>query len=179
MHFRLPGGRSLALAGPSPLEVFSWRMGGGGRGSIDSSCWAQLGWGFQESTHLCSGSSWQSQWKGLPLRSMSSSWLRWGRAGMACSWFFCRCRLWSQGPRPENALGEICKETPGPSHWLGLGGTLCSPAGESPRWPRQEGQGWDGSPGWSNPEVPAPCTSPGQGPLVLLCLSMPPAPAPE
>lgn len=76
---------------------------------MTESSWWVSSWG----AHLCSGSSWQSQWKGLPLRSMSSSWLRWGRAGTARSWFFCRYRLWSRGPRPEKALGEICKETPG------------------------------------------------------------------
>lgn len=43
---------------------------------------------------------------------MSSSWLKGGRAGMACSWFFCRCRLLSRGPRPRKALGEICEEMP-------------------------------------------------------------------
>lgn len=111
-----PPGRVVG-AGRTPAPKAA-RLGPGGSlgrswGWAESSCGSPAR-GPRGDARLCSGSSWQSQRKGLPLRSSSSSWLRPGRAGRACSWFFCRCRLRSWGPRPKKAPGEICKEEPCP-----------------------------------------------------------------
>ena len=66
----------------------------------------------------------------------SHRWSGPGRAGSVCSWFFCRCRLRSRGPRPEKAPGEICRKAPGP------GVSSCLPG----EW-RAQGGGRKGSAG--------------------------------